>query len=149
MAIRPAVDHIELAVAAVAEHHDLLEGEVHAHDGVADGEGFDGGVRFRDDGGVQRVGGFFMVFGFGLGLGLQDILPAGFGFGAAGSVARVGGDAAAVAAQAGGDMLGGVVEGASPASPSPRTVMPRPAWTLMSQVKKLRALLKVTCASSA
>ena len=48
-------------------------------------------------------------------------------------------------------MFGGVVEAAlaSAASPSPRNVRPRPACRLMSQVKKLRARLNVTCASSA
>ena len=81
----------------------------------------------------------------------QDVLARDFGPRPVGQVARVLVHAAAIAAQPLGDVLGGVVEGAVRIRglPLPAQVRPRPACRLMSQVKKLRARLNVTCASSA
>lgn len=123
MAVATAVDDVQLAGGAVAEHHHLLVGEVHAHHRIADRKPGDLGRLLGDDGGIGGHLGGCVGFGPrscvrpGVVLLAQDVLPGGLrlvalGQVALGDVAGVVVDPPAVAAQPLGDVLGGVVEGA-------------------------------------
>ena len=110
MAVGAAIDDVQLAGLAIAEHQDRLIGQVHAHHRVAHRERLDLGGGFRDDGRVQRLG-LGREFGFRIGGLGQHILAAGLRLGAVIEIARMRRDPAAIAAQAGGDMLRRVIEG--------------------------------------
>jgi len=110
VSVAAAIDDVQPAARAIAEHQHLLVGQVHAHDRLADGEHRDLGRGFGDHGGERR--GLAVNLSGGLLVLAQHVLPPGFRALAVRGVARVLVHAAAVAAQALGDVLGGVVEGA-------------------------------------